>query len=226
MTVFYDTGVAYNYHLQMTETNNIDPTINLLKPFTNSKVTLGISGLADRQRQNIRTFTVTDTFSGLIKNIPEDYCTDFIVQENYTYPIVGKIGMEKVIQEFIRLTLFGSLAGNEKTPQGPPTMVDALEFTTNFSLTLTPKVVFTPIGHGFQIADASLIANIARKDVHKVTVGLAVAGPGLKEIGQVRSRLFAPLLTASGGSTEKAAAEAVNQALTLQLFKPTIVVSP
>ena len=227
MTVFYDTGIAYNYNLEMTENNNLDPSINLLKPFTNGKFTLGINGLAHKQRQNIRTFTVTDTFSGLVQNVPENYCTGFIVQENYKYPIVGKIGMEKVIQEFIRLTLFGSLAGPKGQEKGPPTMVDELEFTTTFSLTATPAVVFTPVGNALQVTNASLIANVIRKDVHKVTVGLAIAGPGVSQVGPVRSLLFTPLLTAQPGSrAEQLAAEAVNQALTLRLFKPTIVVGP
>ena len=227
MTVFYDTGIAYNFNLQMTENNNIDPTINLLKPFKNGGVfTMGVSGVADRQRQNTRIFTVTDKFSDLIQNVPDDYCTNYIVRENYIYPIAGKVGIEKVIQDFIRLTLFGSLGGPPGKEAGPPTMVDTLEFITTFSLTATPKAVFTPIGNALQVLDASLIASVTRKDVHKVTVGLAIAGAVVSEVGPLRSTLFGPLLTASGGRSEQAAAAAVNQALTLQIFQPTVVVSP
>lgn len=226
LTVFYGTGIAYNFNLQMTENNNIDPSINLLRPFKNGKFTMGISGVADRQRINIRVFTVTDTFSGLIQHVPDDYCTNRIVRENYIYPITGKVGLEKVIQDFIRLTLFGSLGGPPGREAGPPTMVDTLEFTTIFSLTATPKVVFTPVGNALQVLDASLIANVTRKDVHKVTVGLAIATAAVSQVGPLRSALFGPLLTASGGRSEQAAAAAINQALTLQIFQPNVVVSP
>jgi hypothetical protein len=229
LSVFYDTGIAYNYALEMTENNNLSADANLLDPFTRGKATLGVAALGDRQRLNLRSFTVTDTFSGLIRDVPDDYCTGQIVQENYIYPIAGKIGMEKVIQDFIRLTLFGRLAGPKDTPggpAGPPTMVDSLEFTTTVSLSATPKVEFTPLGTSLRLSNASLTGRAVRKDVHKVTVGLAVVGAGLRQVGPVRSRLFAPLLTASGGAAEQAAAEAVNQVLTLQVFRPTIVVSP
>ena len=65
-------------------------------------------------------------------------------------------------------------------------------------------------------------------DDHKVTVGLALGNVGAAQVGPVTSSLFGPLLTVSRGASgpEQAAAEAVNQALTQQVFKPTIVVSP
>jgi hypothetical protein len=43
-------------------------------------------------------------------------------------------------------------------------------------------------------------------------------------VGPLRSTLFTPLLTASGGRSEQKAAEAVNQALTSKLFTRTIIV--
>lgn len=223
--LFYDTGIAYNYSLQMTETNNLDTQIDLLKPFINSKQMLGITGNFDRQRQNLRTFTVTDTFSHLIRDVHENYCNGYIVQENYVYPIVGKIGMERVIQEFIRLTLFGNLSGDEKNGKGPPTLVDALDFETTVTASATPKVVFSPVGNALGVADASLTGTVIRKDVHKVTVGLAIPDASVSQVGPLRSTLFAPLLTASGGRSEQAAAAAVNQVLTLQIFQPTISVT-
>jgi hypothetical protein len=227
--LFFETGIAYNFILDMTENNNLSGDTNLLKLFKHGKGTLQISGVADRQRQNVRTFTVTDKFSGLIRTIPDDYCAGQIKEENFIYPITGKIGVAKVIQDFIRLALFANLgsANKDNPDKGPPTMVDAVEFTTTFSLSTGPKVVFTPLTQSaVQVADASVTGKIARIDKHKVTIGLAIAGTAVSQVGPLRSSLFGPLLTASGGSTEKAAAEAVNQALTLQIFKPTIVVTP
>lgn len=231
LTVFYDSGIAYNFSLAMTENNNFDPTIDLLKPISNGgKFTAGITANADRQRQNTRAFTITDTFSDLIQKIPDDYCTGQIVRENYIYPIAGKIGIAKMIEDFIRLTLFADLSGASSggKSSGPPTMSDTLEFITTFSVTATPKVVFTQIGNALQFADASFSASAKRMDDHKVTVGLALGNVGAAQVGAVTSSFFGPLLTVSRGASgpEQAAAEAVNQALTQQVFKPTIIVSP
>jgi len=137
--LFYDTGVAYNFDLQMTEVNNLNTEINLLKPFTTSKFTLGIKGNFDRQRQNERLFTITDTFSSLIR-LPSDYCDgrsvgedyNYVVGPNYIYPITGRIGTKRMVQDFINLTLFDNLGGRDDKvisadkPQGPPT------WSTNF----------------------------------------------------------------------------------------------
>ena len=238
ISVFYDAGVAYTFDLNMTETNNFDPTVDLLKPFPHSKFTMGIKGTFDRMRQNERLFTVTNSFSELIR-LPDEYCMDtiagrnFVVPENYIYPIAGRIGVEPMIQDFIKLTLFGSLGGpaGDKgvPPKGPPTLVDQLAFTTEISGTVTPAITFTPVGTVLQVADASLSALADRKDVHKVTVGLAIAGPGVNLIEPLRSSMFAlPLVTThpTASSGEQNAAAAVNQFLTLKLFQPTVVVSP
>jgi hypothetical protein len=234
--LFYDTGIAYNFDLTMTETNNLGAEINLLKPFTSSKATLGIMGSANRQRGNERTFTVTDKFGNLIKNVPDEYCVNHIVEANYIYPVAGKIGMEPFIQEFIRLTLFANLRGPEKNVEGPPTMVDALEFQTLFSGTLSPKVVFSPVGAGLSVADASITGVASRQDNHKVTVGLAIDKDVASQVDPLRGTLFGaapiggtlfgPLLTAKGSRSELIAAQAVNQALTNRLFTRTIIVTP
>lgn len=224
LKLFFDTGIAYNYNLQMTETNGLGTRIDLLRSFTNGKGTLGFGGNFDRQRQNLRTFTVTDTFSQLIRDIPKNYCDNQIVQENYVYPITGKIGMDRVVHDFINLTLFGHLSGSGN--KGPPTLVDALTFTTTVTASATPKVVFSPVGNTLSVLDASLSGTVTRQDVHKVTVGLAIPEASVSQLGPLQTSLFHPLLTASGGRSEQAAAEAVNQVLTLQIFQPNIVVAP
>ena len=194
LSVFYDTGVAYTFDLDMSELNNFDPQIDLLKPFTHSKFTMGIKGTFDRKRENERLFTVTDSFSGLIK-MPDDYCVDpkggrnYVVSENYVYPINGRIGVKRMVQDFVELTLFGGLGGPKDKTNGPPTLVDQLSFTTEISGTVTPTITFTPAGTGLSLADASLSASVDRKDLHKVTVGLAIAGHGVSLVGPLRNSL-------------------------------------
>jgi hypothetical protein len=233
LTEFFGTGIAYNFNLAMTETNNFDPTVNLFKPLPHAgKFTPTLSANADRTRENTRVFTVTDTFSELVQRVPDDYCNGFIVEENYIYPVAGKIGMEKMIQDFVVLTLFGNLgapgnqSGAPSSSGGPPTLVDTLEFTTTFTFTGTPMVTFTPVGNVLQVSSAMVGIVATRKDDHKVTVGLAIPSADVGAIAGIRSTLFGPLLTAQGGRAEQAAANAVNQVLTQQVFQPTIVVVP
>lgn len=245
--LFFDTGVAYDFELQGTDVNNLDGEVDLAKPFTHSKFTLGIKDGVDRMRKNDRTFTITDTFSGLVQ-LPDTYCVgrdvqqnyNYNVQPNYMYPIAGKIGVELLVHDFINLTLFANLS-KKSTPQGPPTLVDALTFTTAISGTLTPTYVFTPVGTALNVTNATLTGVASRTDVHTITMGLAIGGAGVKLVTPVRATLFAappltatpttaalfttPLLTATPSTTsEAAAAEAVNQFLTRKLFSPTLTV--
>lgn len=232
--LFFNTGVAYNFQLDMTETNNIDPTVDLFRLFNKNQFTSPVNANADRIRENTRTFTVTDTFSGLLRNTPPNYCDGFIAGPNYIYPVVGKIGMDRMINDFVNLTLFGGLTGpsspgSPNITKGPPTMVDQLKFTTKINLAATPKIVFSPVR---TFTDASVGLTATRQDVHTVTVGLAIADKSVGQLTAFRAAVFSPgplgtLLSASPAtSSEAAAALAVNQVLTQQVFKATITLTP
>jgi hypothetical protein len=111
-------------------------------------------------------------------------------------------------------------------------MVDELGFTTTVFGSATPKVVFSPVGNNLALTDVSFNAELKRKDFHKVTVGLALPTAVQAQVGPIRNALFSNtffgrLLTASGGPTQQAAAEAVNQVLTLRALdsRRTIVIS-
>ena len=231
--LLYHTGIAYNYDLQGLEINNIDPAVNFIRPLPQtSLVTLGLTGNFDRQRQNERSFTITDNFGDLITKVHKDYCTHSIVEANYVYPIAGAVGMDRVIHDFVFLTLFANLGGTSSGGKdvikvaGPPTMVDQLQFQTTIGGAATPKIVFIPLGRPFQVSDASFPVSASRKDTHQLTVGLYLDSTGAKEIGRVRSEIFSGnLITASGGRAEQGAARAVEQFLALKIFKPTIVVA-
>lgn len=226
LALFWTTGVAYNYVLTMTEENNIDSEINLLRLFTNGMFSANIKAGFDRSRKNTRTFTITDNFRGLIQKVPNEYCNGKLVDKNYIYPIAGHIGVDGMVHAFVYLSLFGNLTDKDNSAKGPPTLVDALEFTTMVSGGATPKVTFTPTGHALSVADASLTGNVSRKDVHQVTVGLALDKASFGQLGPTRDTLFGRLLTASGGRAEQNAANAVDQFLTQRIFSPTIVVNP
>jgi hypothetical protein len=240
---FSTTGIAYNFQLQILETDNIDPMTDLLTFNGKNQFTSPVSGNADRMRQNIRTFTVTDTFDFLLRNIPDDplhnndYCAGYIVAPNYIYPVAGKIGVDRMIGDFVNLTLFGGLVGpptsaanpTTASSKGPPTMVDQLQFTTTVSLSATPKVTFAPVK---TFMDASLGLKASRQDVHTVTIGLAIVDKNsLSQVAAFRAGVFAPgplgpLLSARpANNAEFAAVAAVNQVLTQQVFKPIVTIS-
>lgn len=193
----YSAAIAYNFDLTMTEENDLGTNINLLGPWK-PKFTLNVTGDANRQRSNERTFTVTDTFRFLLTNLNAAdengvlYCDGQIVQANYIYPIAGQIGVYKTVKTFFELAVLGGLSSDKAKPGGvgAPTMIDNLKFTTTVDLSGTPKVVFTPVGSGFQLADASLTGLAKRSDVHQVTVGLAVTPSGAVDVGPLRGFLF------------------------------------
>jgi len=221
---FWNTGIAYNISLDMTETNNLDTQIDFIKPLTGSTRTLGLSAGLDRQRENTRTFTITDDFKGLM-NLKNSYCEEHLAaSENPIYPITGKIGIEPFVHEFVRLALFTNLGADKDG--GAPTMVDTLEFQTTLSGSAVPKIVFSPVGRAFQLADASLTAAVNRKDVHKLTMGLSVLAPPVVQAPAGEKPLFGRLLTSKGGGTRQSAANAVDQELTRQALSKTVVVSP
>ncbi|MET4259927.1 hypothetical protein ABIC09_004885 [Bradyrhizobium sp. S3.12.5] len=200
--LFYGAGVAYTFDLKMAEFNDINPTsVNLLRPSPpQPKFTLGLGAGALLDRSNERKFTATDTFGSLLKlNAAERqgrrYCTGFIVTENYVYPIAGKIGVAKVIHDFINLTLFESLSGDKGAP---PAMTDDLTFTTTVSASVNPAVLFTPLGTALQVSDAALTASFKRSDVHEVVVGVAIDKSDAPDLAPVRSYLFSQRRFANG----------------------------
>jgi hypothetical protein len=100
-------------------------------------------------------------------------------------------------------------------------------------------VNFAPIGRTLSVSLADLNVAASRTDKHQVIVGLALAAAAQAQLGPVRAgllqgqlvapmqtALFGRLLKASGNPAELAAATAVDQFLTRQVFSPTINITP
>jgi hypothetical protein len=240
LTAFWTTGVAYNFKLDMTEINNADGSLNVASLFGRRLFGIALQAGLDRTRENTRTFTVTDNFGELVKGLTG--CKNELVGPNYIYPITGRIGVEDMIQEFVYMSIFGNLGAETTTaatvPKGPPTLVDALAFTTKISGSVNPTVAFSPVGKELGVTAAGVDLAASRTDLHQVVVGLALAPTGQAQLVSLRQAYFgpyaaapgalvAPLLTASPATrSENAAATAVNQFLTQQLFSPTINLPP
>lgn len=205
--VFYSIGVAYNFDLTMTEDNDLSAgSANFQRTGPTSVFKLGLGGAVTRKRSNDRTFTITDTFRSLVTIVNAQVrgdghrdCDGYIVQANLIYPIVGRVGVDKLVYDFLDLTIFGGLAGPKGTPTGPPTMADELTFTTTLDASATPKISFTPTGTAFQLTDAALTAELKRTDVHKVSIGLALPTSASAALSSLRSYVFSPGTAVAAG---------------------------
>jgi hypothetical protein len=194
----YAGAIAYTFDLTMNEENDLGTTVNLLG-LGQAKFTLGITGDANRTRENERTFTITDRFSFLLRELNtqkpngQRYCDGHIaLGPNYIYPIVGRIGVYKTVYTFFQLSIFENLAADKAKPGagGAPAMADKLTFTTMVDLVATPKVVFAPVKTPFQVTDASLTGTVRRKDTHQVTVGLALEPSGTVALASLNRYVF------------------------------------
>lgn len=232
--LMWNTGIAYNYDLEMTELNGNSAALNFLNAFRTANRTLGLSFRADFERQNTRLFTAATTLGKLVTGPLAVICKpEYIAGENFLYPISGQIGMKKVIFDFLQLALFGNLTGDLSkdfsAAPGPTKLAEQLQFTTTLDFSLTPKVTFTPIpliGAGFHLADASYTEEAKRIDLHKLTVGLFVPTKGLQAAAQatvlgalVGGPFNGIVSTPVTQSSEEGAVRAVNELLTLKLFQ-------
>lgn len=188
VTLFMETGIAYDFELGMSENNDLDASASFIKPLTNPVTTLGVGGTFKRTRTNTVTFTTTDTFASLVR-LPSDYCKGFIAKENHVYPIAGRIGMDEAIADFVEITLFAGLTETNKV-SGPPTMTRALTFRTEIGASLDPTVTFTPLDAAFQAKSLTLEAGVGRIDTHKVTVGLALPTKNAAMVESLRANIF------------------------------------
>jgi len=206
LNTIYSAAIAYSFDLTGDETNNLGTNVDLLGPWA-SRFTLGIMADANRERQNERVFTLTDTLGSLLVNLSTPhhgvpYCGNAqIVGPNYIYPIAGKIGVGQTLRTFFELNTFTTLASTDGSSKSgnvamtAPTLTDKLTFTTTVDLTGSPKVTFTPAGKQFQFVDASLTGTVKRMDTHKVYVALAEEPPGVVSTTSLRNYLFpAPAL--------------------------------
>jgi hypothetical protein len=195
--VIYSAAIAYNFDLTMNEENDLGTTANFLGQWQ-SKLMLGITGDVNRTRENLRTFTIADTFNYLLTTLNNPvrgvhYCDGHVAQgSNYIYPLAGRIGVYNTVYEFFQMALFDNLAADKAKPGvgGAPALADQLTFTTTVDLLPTPKFIFSPVKTAWQIADISSPATFKRKDTHQVTVAVALDSKGSTPLTSIRGFVF------------------------------------
>jgi hypothetical protein len=197
-------GIVYDFSLHGNETDDLSFSATILKPLKNGTETFSPSLGNMTERDNVRAFTVSDSFTSLLKltTVEGDrhHCRfEGNPGPNFEYPIAGRIGLDEMIHTFVRLSVSGDLIAPEDpstgtpsvNPSGSPTMVDTLTFTTTLSAGLTPAIALTPAGTALQLTNASLPGSVSRMDVHKVIIGMAVG----KSVSKLSPAEVAKLLT-------------------------------
>ncbi|MET7244522.1 hypothetical protein ABZT49_14255 [Methylobacterium sp. EM32] len=169
--------ILYDFSLTMAEKNIMSGGPTLTRPFTRGSDTIGISLSTDNERQNLRTFTIRDSFEKVIIDLEQD-CPQAPPPQNFDYPIAGSTRIEETIKTFLDLNESGNLS--IKAGIETPTLSDELLFTTKKGATINPGFTYTPIGRIFEISALAGKFDVNREDIHKVTLVLALPKPGSK----------------------------------------------
>jgi hypothetical protein len=219
------TGIVYSFALQGTETDGLTFSSDIIKPISHGTETFSPSLGNTLNRDNLRAFTVSDTFSSLL-NLEEGHCNfETSSGPNFEYPIVGRIGIDEMIKTFVELAVTGEVGVSQDpskeinlSPAGLPTMVDTITFTTTISAGLTPKIVLSPVGTAAQLMDASLVGTLMRVDKHQVIVGLALAPTAKAPVAAINAKTTALFISHSPKGTDTGVAAAA-QAVAQQIFR-------
>ena len=116
------------------------------------------------------------------------------VGPNYIYPIAGRIGIDRMVHDFIELTLFASIKGAAGKgwfgwcTERYGRQADLPD--RDWQVECKPTVTFSPVSNAFQVANATLTAAANRVNTHQVLVALAISADNLAELDPVRSFLF------------------------------------
>lgn len=207
-----DIGILYDFNLSGDEKNNLMLSGDIIKPFKNGSESFSPAAGNMTERNNVRAFTVSDNFTTLVnltnkkRGGDERHC-DFNGSPsgpNFEYPIAGRIGLDEMVQTFVRLAVAGDFVdasvGSDGTPtlnaSGAPTLVDTLTFTTTVSGGLTPSVSLMPGGTALQVMNLELAGTVTRMDVHKVIIAMAVGKSTSKLSIADAQQLLTPKTTA------------------------------
>ncbi|MER9764276.1 hypothetical protein [Mesorhizobium sp. M0138] len=226
VSLFWSSGIAYNFELDMKLDNQLSASTSFLDKFPARLFELGVDASLDRSRQNTREFTVTDKVDNLIAHPPYGGCRGKIVGPNYIYPIAGQIGVEGMLHNFVYLSLLGNLAAKKDATGSAPTITETLNFETTISGTASPKVVFNPLPErSFRLAEAALVAETKRIDTHKVIIGLSIPESANSDFRDARGQYEGQFLSATGDPTSLNAARAVDRSIARKAFQTVVQIN-
>ncbi|KQQ70584.1 hypothetical protein ASF70_16975 [Rhizobium sp. Leaf321] len=181
---YENAAIAYDFQLNITETNNNELSVKFLKPFSNGSRSIGLGGGVELSRRNDRSFRIADKFADLaVSEATDRYCSIQSAKVDIVYPLTGRIGLSEALDTFIKLNEFGNLSSNDdKTSRK---FADLIEFTTKLMGSFSPKFSIEEPKAGFHLSEASLTNANSRTDTHTVTFSLSLP-PSEKEIVQAK----------------------------------------
>jgi hypothetical protein len=168
----YDSGVvAFEFTLDMSETNKVSAGLDLLRPLTGGSIMFGIDTSSELKRQRIRTFFVLYSFEELVVQIKREACLKIESGANFAYPITGNIGLNELFDTFFDVNNLKKLSFFPKTNN---VMIDTLKFTTTLTFGADAGLTLKAAGRQWQTVGASGVSTNSRVDLHQVVVSLAL----------------------------------------------------
>lgn len=160
------TVIGFDFTFTMTEENDAtSATIGLTNPVGGGKFLLDVTGGAEKERTNERTFRLIDTMAKL-RNEAE--CSPDEQRANFIYPIAGRIGLEELVDTYWRLRDTSTFTQGETKRY----FTDKLLFTTILTAGISPTLEVTSGIADFKLTNASIDGKIVRTDKHQVTVAI------------------------------------------------------
>jgi hypothetical protein len=138
-------------------------------------ISLELSGGAERERKNTRSFRIVDNLGDLSKE-RQERCARTIKTANGLYPITGATGMAEVVRTYVKLEMLTDLSVEQDDPKlfdKGEVFSDEIKFTTRFTAGVSPKIELSTVAGQFRLSEASLFGSVTRDDIHSVTVALS-----------------------------------------------------
>jgi hypothetical protein len=184
-------GLVFDFDI--TENNTAGLNLGLTKIFPSGMFTMNVPPNSALMREAHRTFTIVDTFAELKK--AEADCSQEAIQSNFPYPIAGEVGLTEVIDTAIGIDQLGKAQPITTLPGAPggqaAVFSDDLTYTTTIDTGLVnPSATFSPVPGVLRLASVSGSFEANRKDVHQLTVAIALPDPP-KSTSQGRMRVAA-----------------------------------
>lgn len=130
---------------------------------------LELTGQAERERKNVRSFRIVDNLGDLAKERGER-CSRTTTVANGFYPVTGKTGMAEVVRTYVKLEILSDLSRSAETGE---VFSDVLKFTTKLTAGVAPKIELVTVAGQFRLTNATLGIGVNRDDIHSVTVALS-----------------------------------------------------
>lgn len=209
---FSETAIAYNFSFTGLQSGSLGAGSSTVDGFLSGNKTLGLKADLARSNQSIETFTISDTFSGLIRNVDPEYCEGRQRDANYMYPIAGKIGISKMLDNFANLVEFGGLAAkNGEKPGTPSTHTTNMTFVTTVNASINPVITVSPIVNVTRTG-GNLLATAGRTDTHGLII--AFARPvGTPSSSRALRAFGGEIISPTGTETEQRAQLAIQQSI-------------